>query len=318
MKKFTILASLIIAMLGFKAQAQEETLEIYVTGAFNNYQEQPEWILHQDEEAAEIGMEVFRGYYEIPEGQFELNFSFSWMKFVPAVVNDEGEVTWSSRNVKIFEDGYFFSGPAAAAGGLVDSRWVCDNWSGGGVEIVLDITDMEHVEVVFSADAPVEELWYVRGAFNDYDPAGESAWALYPSPNEEENGVYIGSFEIKKGEFSFNLMDPYGTVWIPFEIDTVEVEFTDNVYETQIDYALYDEDYFLYWENSDWEGGIVTLRVDANTGEFTITHDQTSVVSGVEAAEEGQTVVYNLQGQRVNNLNGLKGLYIVNGKKVIL
>ena len=122
----------------------------------------------------------------------------------------------------------------------------------------------EYVESV-----PTLDYWYIRGAFNNYSPNGLDEWALMDD-DEGENGVYTGTFTVPAGEFSFNLLSPSGAIFIPATISSEEVVFENNIYTGSADLAYDETEAAYYWTNADWAGGMITVSIDANTGELEI------------------------------------------------
>lgn len=306
MRKFTALSMAFMLGAGFVAGAQEA----YVVGPFNNYGEDlsEEWQLTKEEGADDYIS--FRGYVEIPAGDFEINFLVDDTYYVPATLSNE-EFEFDP------EWGDYFGG--VVAGQANNGYFINEDWEGGEISILLDLTEgMVVFETAVSGDnQPAGELWYVRGEFNDYNPDGSALYAL--APVEGENGLYTGTVEIPAGQFSFNLLSPYmGLVFIPVSLETMEIEFTDNVFEGKMDYAFEDYEYFAYWTYPDWEGGAVTITVNGNTGDITI-----EAVNDVETSiyinhADGEKIIYNLQGVRMSENNLSNGIYIINGKKVLV
>lgn len=68
------------------------------------------------------------------------------------------------------------------------------------------------------------------------------------------------------------------------------------------------------------DGGVVTLTVEAGCDGYEFTVALTKKSDGVNSlvGEEGEVEVYNLQGVRVRGENLPAGIYIVNGKKVVI
>ena len=288
----------------------DETMPVYIAGPFNTYNpdSNPEWELVQDEDAENI----YRGFFYIPAGEFSFNFSFGLGSLVPGVAT-EGEVEASEANVAV-EDS-FFSGLFAQTG-MSQIYWVNENWEGGEVEIVLDFDSQE---IVITYDTPVEEIWYVSGQFNNYNPAGNPDWAL--TPLEDDDMVFTGTFTVPEGEFSFNLLSPYGSLFVPINSDylgeTVEVEFTDNSFTGMTSMAYDETEESCYWTYPEWEGGDITLTLDLNESTLTIVRSKTTGVTSV-VENGGEQVIYNLNGMRVAPGKADKGIYIISGRKTVV
>ena len=195
-----------------------------------------------------------------------------------------------------------------------EGNWYLQNWTEEG-EITFTV-DWDAKTLTLLYEAKVADVWYIRGKFNDYNPADNSEWAL--NPVEDENGVYTGTFTVDSGEFSFNFLSPYGYVFIPGTGVTVEIEFTNGKYNGSMSEADETEE-SVYWEFPDWTGGEFTVTVDLNEASITIETDaehDTDAVNALYRFTEDDAI-YNLQGVKVSN--PVKGqIYIINGKKVVL
>ena len=278
------------------------TDDIYINGKFNEGEvENAEWKLYQGD-ADDNEDNQYSGYFEIPVGEFSFCFQMGNKYLVPA---ESGEI--------IFTDNEY-------TGNFVESdtpaNWTYESWEGGELAVLLD-TDAKTVYFTYTPQSL--DAWYIRGAFNNYNPNGSSEWALMPSDNDEENGIYTGTFEAEAGQLSFNLEDVYGTIYIPSVIDSVEMEFDDNEYTGYIDYAMEEGEDELYWTYPSWEGGVFTVTVDLNEGTITVTIEaQTDGVSSIGNNNSNNEVIFNLHGVKINRNQANKGIYIINGKKVVL
>ena len=273
--------------------------EMYVNAAFNDYTPTDADKLAQGD--AEDGEDnEYRTYIEIPEGEFSLNFKFGNVYLVPAA---DGAITFDNGEYT----GEYTEGDAT-------SYWTVADWAGAEVEIVVDT---EAKTVTFAYTPETADVWYIRGKFNNYNPADNSEWAL--NPVEDENGVYSGTFTVDSGEFSFNFLSPSGSVFIPESVATEEITFTDGVYNGRMDLAYDEDEEGYYWEFPNWTGGEFTVTIDSNDGSVVIKTDakhDTDAVNALYRLTEDDAI-YNLQGVKVSN--PVKGqIYIINGKKAIL
>ena len=155
-----------------------------------------------------------------------------------------------------------------------------------------------------------DDIWYVRCNVNNFNPNGEAQWALLPSENEDENGIYTGKVTLTE-DFQFNLLNPYGNVFIPMNLQTYEpenvtVEFADNAYYGNTDMA-YDESEEAYvWTVAGYAGVELTIKLDLNDAYITLTLPDGSGVQ-INMAD-GSAVYFDLQGRKVVNPD--KGIYI--------
>lgn len=276
--------------------------DVYISGLFNGYNPagNSDWQLFEgDSEEGEAG--IYTGYFQIGAGEFSFNFQYGDTSLVPVA---------NGGNVVFADDKYSSSFTEGNAG-----YWINENWEGGELGIVVNLNDKT---VLFQNMGQVEDVWFIRGAFNNYNPAGDVKWALNPAKGSEDNGLYEGTFEVKAGEFSFNLLSPLGAVFIPSTLATQEVSFTDNIYEGMADMAYEDKEESYYWTNASWAGGKILVSINSNNGEFRIT--DVSATGGIEeiSVTGSENVFYNLQGVRVDSSKLAKGIYILNGKKVLV
>ena len=127
---------------------------------------------------------------------------------------------------------------------------------------------------VSSFAAQWDPYWYVRGAFNDYAPDFNDEWALMDDDEGDPN-VYSGTFTVPVGEFSFNLMNSEEQIFVPMNksmyTTPMEVTFTDNVFKGNSSLAWDDYEESYYWTCPEWEGGQITISVNASGNNPSIT-----------------------------------------------
>ena len=119
-----------------------------------------------------------------------------------------------------------------------------------------------------------DSYWYVRGAFNDYAPDFNDEWALMDDDEGDAN-VYSGTFSVPVGEFSFNLMNSEEQIFVPMNksmyTTPMVVTFTDNVFKGNSSLAWDDYEESYYWTCPEWEGGQITISVNASGNNPSIT-----------------------------------------------
>ncbi|MCH5223064.1 MAG: hypothetical protein J1E82_03410 [Muribaculaceae bacterium] len=119
-----------------------------------------------------------------------------------------------------------------------------------------------------------DPYWYVRGAFNDYAPDFNDEWALMDDDEGDAN-VYSGTFSVPAGEFSFNLMNSEEQIFVPMNksmyTTPMVVTFTDNVFKGNSSLAWDDYEESYYWTCPEWEGGQITISVNASGNNPSIT-----------------------------------------------
>ena len=278
--------------------------EIYISGMFNanNPDGDSTWKLVKDED----NEYKFSGYFEIPEGQCSFNF-VAGDKYYSPKGNNEIE----------FVDNVF---TGSFIEGESNEYWSDESFEGGEFGVLLDFESMTFTFQYTPQE--VADVWYIRGAFNEYDPQGEAEWALTPAEEDDENGVYTGKFTAAQGEMSFNLVGPSGMIFIPASLESENIIFEASddggvIFEGNMGSAQEDGDENIYWTCSDWAGGEFTVTVDANEGTITITASEESTIVNALNKFTEDDAIYNLQGVKVSNpVKG--GIYIINGKKVLV
>ena len=112
-----------------------------------------------------------------------------------------------------------------------------------------------------------DNYWYIRGAFNNYNPNYSDEWALMDDDEGKAN-EFTGTFTVPAGEFSFNLMNSEGQIFCPMDDDMdatpMNVVFTDNQFFGSASLAWDDDEEGYYWKNTSWNGGMITVTVDAS------------------------------------------------------
>ena len=273
MRKSTLIAaSLLLAGSGLSSYAQDvNEYEHYLVGPFNemNSKAEPEWALKPVED--EPG--TFYGYFEIPAGQFQFYISnHGFGALVPGVPSPDEDTNFeaSTTNVEVLDDDNTFKGPVAMFG-MPHTYWINEDWQGGGVQVMLDMTDTENMWITIQSDySETIDAFFIRGEFNEYYPDADMEWALLPSDDEDEFGIYTGYFAVPEGQLSFNIMDLDGNVFIPSAVETVVMEFEDGVYAGGIDNAYDEDEMNLFWTDPEWTGGEIAVQLNLNESTITV------------------------------------------------
>lgn len=287
--------------------------EIFISGAFNNNATSgKDWQLAQSDDDPN----VYVGYYEVPAGELSFNF-------YDAINNGEYLVP-GGENVDLeFVDGSFQGEFVSGESSVV---WSNTELKAGELGVSLDLYSQK-LTLTFNESPDMN--FYISGDFNKFDPAGNAIYALTP---DEYNEVYSGEFEIEAGQFSFNIVGPYDMVYVPATFDEDEnpvaedadVVFTDKIF-TGFVYSAYndDDEAEFTWSCAGWQGGKIEVSLDIAGGGITITNIDGKVVEGSDGISglyqiSENDAVYNLQGVKVSSSNLRPGLYIINGKKVLV
>ena len=120
-----------------------------------------------------------------------------------------------------------------------------------------------------------DNYWYVRGNFNNYNPAGNEEWALYDDDEQSAN-IYSNLFTLAAGSVSFNVMDNQGNIYIPATAANGQAIKTQNL-DFSTDHTF--KGYFIkasqkqnnnYWTVSSWVGGQIQIYINADTSEIEV------------------------------------------------
>lgn len=205
---------------------------------------------------------------------------------------------------------------------------IISNWTAGEMNITFNLTSK--VVTVEGPNQPAYEIakdqkYYLIGNFNEWDEE-DTDYELVLT-----DGEYFGSFELpgglvypeKDGEdnvlafkvFSGDWTTSFGGIGKDGGDQFLVVE-ADEPLEVEMVLGVTAKN----WVIKNWvEEAAISFAIDPSNLTLIIT----SSVSGVEGLEKaemnnGEEVIYNLQGVRVNRDRMGKGIYIINGKKVMV
>ena len=287
-----------------------EPQDLYIVGAFNDYTSEGLEIW----QLGYIGDGVYRGEFLIPADQFD--FWFEYAGFVTLQPGVEGEEEVEPANAKAEVSAIPYNGLFAASGSNFNYyAWNYAGWEGGVIEITVD---MLNNTVIFDNATPGEEEdtaeLYIAGMFNEYAPEGLEIWQL----TRKGNGVYAGTFDIPADMFSFNIQFQSFSIVPAVDGEAAEANVSVSDTERFEGGATAHGHSEISWVNNGWEGGNVYVEVNLNKETITIIYGET-LATGIEGINADKAdVIYNLQGVRVNKENLTSGLYIINGKKVMI
>lgn len=276
----------------------------YISADFNDFEPNGDskWALEPVDNGD--GTYFYRGTFNVPAGDFEFNFVYNNYYVVPSDLSDYEIDDFDGWNIYDIDTD------------TSDYRWIITDWA-GSEEAEFTVNFEEGTLTISAPDYGGEttKYLYVSGAFNSYNPAGNALYALAEEADNE--GIFTGIIEIPEGNFSFNILNSEGSILIPEAKETVELTFIDDVYEGKFfsttDTSLQES----YWEYSDWTGGAAIVTVNFNNDTIEIVLDSESSVKNINV-NNNEEVIFNLQGMKVNREKLNSGLYIINGKKVMI
>lgn len=273
-------------------------------------------------------VEVSKTLYIVGNG---INGAAEWGATDSNVMTENnGVYTWTGTSLSggfkfnngSWNEGYNIGAPAAGQYIVLDEAFtvVNDNDS-KDINVLTDYTienptvtlDLNNLKVTVTGTlvAPenpyVPEVIYLKGDFN--------SWGETTPLNKNENGLYTGSVNISADLTAFEFkLDCGNDKWYGCDNDEQDVDFsTANTLTLGINAAGSN------WVVSDWQGGNLAATVDWDAQTLVLTYKKASVgIDAIYNAIDGGEAIYNLQGVKVNKDSLKKGIYIINGKKVLV
>lgn len=169
------------------------------------------------------------------------------------------------------------------------------------------VLDLKGGTVTVTGSAEQQEISLtLAGTMNDW-VANDPDYQL----TKNSDGLYEGTFYMFPGsEFQVVLL---GSQWLGCENDMGEIALDGMESVTRKLAKGYQNNFML----TDWEGGNLNFLVDMDAMTLVISTGNGGVDS-IENDINGREVIYNLQGVKVRKDNLKKGIYILNGKKVLV
>ena len=161
------------------------------------------------------------------------------------------------------------------------------------------------------SDKPAPEALYLLGG-----PAGWWGEDAEPNATYELDLYEPGVFYIENVEFTDNLYFSFASVaggWDATNANRVAPLEKDEIFN------LTEGNPFVWGVDASWQmedAGSYNFYVNFNSMKVATTFEAN--VKTLNAANNGEEVIYNLQGVRVNRANAAPGIYIVNGKKTVI
>lgn len=152
--------------------------------------------------------------------------------------------------------------------------------------------------------AYIPEVIYFKGSFDD--------WGEGIVLETEDNVTYTATALIPDTEDLKVKLDAGQNRWYGYAEGQEYVQLSLNV-ATTLDLDANGDD----WSFGEWTASDVEIVVNWTAKTMTLTPTKTDGVNSINAAN-GEEVIYNLQGLRVNRDNLPAGIYIINGKKVAI
>ena len=270
------------------------------------------------------GDEIYRGTFDLPAGDVEFFISQNggMQKLVPGVVTD-GEVEPSEENVTVELENGFYSGTLAQTS-FGAGNWVIENWEGGALEVTVDMANNTITITTEGYEPAVRTDLYIVGNFNDWASYGMDIWQLNWTGEGEVYSTTTPYLDPREAlEFNIEAMGGNMVIVPGAEVDgdvdpmdeSVVVVMNNNTFSGLFAQTSISDG---QWVIEDWAGGYLQVTIDFATNVVTISVDSTTGVNSINSSDLNNAVIYNLNGVRVDANKLTKGIYIINGKKVLV
>lgn len=298
--------------------------QMWLVGPFNGWDlENQEYVLEADE--AEEG--IYSGTFKLDETvEYEGN-QVNAAEFKIAYGTDDSWQETFGNETDVALTMYKGSTTSTNFVWRGGENWKIENWTGGNITITLDYN--EGIVTINTPDQPEfdssesPELLYLVGNFNDWT-GSDADYKLVT----EDGVIYTGTFEFQGGlVYEENGKEQENVV--AFKIYNTSWEDSYGAYASKslpvdveankaLSLNMVQGDGTPNWLIQGWvETGNIDFEVDLMNMTVTLNSSQ-SAVDKLNSAVQGSDVIFNLQGVRVNKNNLRPGIYIVNGKKVVI
>lgn len=224
-----------------------------------NAEDLAKWRLFEDVNA--IGSQIYKGTFEINAGEFQLRF-YSALTGWDGGASIGAQVDDNPVQIELTDGAY--AGDLVAPG---KGSWEVPGWEGGTVTITVNLNNKK-VSFSTAAATPTNELWLIGdcGGWVAPDAANADAleaWKLYEYNN---NGIYVGTFDIPAGKFMFKFYtaltgwDGGAALGAQEADENFEIEFEDGVAMGPLVAGKGN------YNDPTWAGGKCKISLDTNEG----------------------------------------------------
>ena len=187
-------------------------------------------------------------------------------------------------------------------------NWTISNWAGGEITITVDLN--KQTVTIECPDQPAFQYPASVTLMGSFD-----SWTQGYEMEDLGNGSYSVSATLPKENIEFKILAD--DVWYGALAGQSNVVLKLN---TPVEYEMTDGE-ASNWTLVNFAGGDVVFTANITEDGTTLTINQTTAtaINGLfNSLNNGEEVIFNLQGVRVNKNNLRPGIYIVNGKKVVI
>ena len=319
MKKISLIAAGML--LTGTAMAADFNGYWYIRGEFNGYNPdgQDKWALFDDgaddAEGTSGNPGVYVGTFTVPAGEFKFNLmNGEGLVFVPI---DE-DFDYTNVNVKFVDNSY--SGVSGAAWDDYDESyyWIDETWGGGMITVWVNANGNNPTVEIYAYPAQTDIKGDYTASYSEDQITITWTDAIQVVCKESE-GAYLqsgtGRIALTNQRFNSELGEYEGNIKTNYDDEAYVV--LSGLELAAGDYTLViPEGYFEVW-TGDWDN--IEEGVSAAI-EYKFTISKPSSIDKIEMTD-GEVTIYTLQGVKVNSSelkNLRKGVYIINGKKVVL
>lgn len=199
-----------------------------------------DWRLFEPNDA--IGSKVYSGVFDIPAGS-------AIFRFYTALTGWDNDSYGTQVDDNPIDFPEFTSGSFSTTAVKGKGAYSFPNWPGGEMTIVVDMSDMNNIQVTFTAGAAevvVTKYIYLVGSISGWVPPGlsnEAAYKDYRLADKTGEGIYTGEFAVVPGYLNFR-----------FALELTEDDW-DN--PTQIGAQVDDNDVVCSFTNGSFSGPYV-------------------------------------------------------------
>lgn len=279
---------------------------MWLVGPFNDWTiSNQEYTLEQTEDNSGIYTATFNleetydtSSSDVPEigAKFKIAFGEDWDTQSFGNVNSQGFNIYASNTT--IETNYAVNGP----------NWMVNNWVGGEITVTIDLN--KQTVTIECPDQPAFQYPTSVKLMGSFD-----SWTQGYDMEDLGNGSYSVSATLPAENVEFKILAD--DVWYGALAGQSNIALKLN---TPVEYEMTDGE-ASNWTLVNFAGGDVVFTANITEDGTTLTINQTTAtaINGLlNSLNNGEEVIYNLQGVRVSKNNLRPGIYVVNGKKVMI
>lgn len=308
-KSLLFLATVALSASAFaEDSATEEYPSLWVTGALGNY-----WWAGPGDEGSVEGVEKDGIYtftvdfqrHEWTNAEDPIEFKIAGKGWNPEIGGDVKITSEPTPVYKVGSGNNLYTYRTGEQTLMFDYNNMTAWFAGENEADNQDRPGIEYGDVIYLIGAPQD--WKIQ------ESEGGNKMPL----NKIGDGIYQGKYNIEAGKFDFRFYVVLGN-WDQGSLGCQEadasmtIEFTDELFNGPVIEGGKGK-----WNVPNWEGGDVAMTVNVNDWTVNFAIGDAAGVESIIVNNEPK-VIYNLQGVKVNPENLSNGIYIVNGKKVLI